>query len=206
MFLQHHSSATPTLSSSVHSQSNDFELFVQSSNAEKIIGHIRFTYLHQSFEASVILSPSSILVKSLYPFASITVSANTFGTTNDQPFVQKGALTVKGHQQMIWLMLDIIHLYNLLRLKPGAIIELYRASFADAKKTNPALVFGQIPLESKQATMVAKSLVQNMRLKHKYVFSNPLDLLASLQEIIANYPQQFLSPKSDLAKLSPVLS
>jgi hypothetical protein len=206
MFLQHHSSATPTLSSSVHKQSNDFELCIQSSTAEKIIGQIRFTYLHQSFEASVILTPFSIQVKSLYPFAGIAVSANTLDTLAAQSFVHKGALTAQGHQQMIWLMLDIIHLYNLLRLKPGAIIELYRASFADAKKMNPALVFGQIPLDTKQAKMVAKSLVQNMRLKHKYVFSNPLDLLASLQEIIAHYPQQFLTPKSNLAKLSPVLS
>jgi hypothetical protein len=122
MFLQHHSSATPTLSSSVHKQSNDFELCIQSSTAEKIIGQIRFTYLHQSFEASVILTPFSIQVKSLYPFAGIAVSANTLDTLAAQSFVHKGALTAQGHQQMIWLMLDIIHLYNLLRLKPGAII------------------------------------------------------------------------------------
>jgi hypothetical protein len=206
MFLQHHSSATPTLSTAVNKQSDDYELFIKSSSAEKVVGQLRFTYLHQSFEASIILSPSSIQVKSLYPFAGITVSAPKLHISDAKQYVHKGALTAQGHQQIIWLMLDIIHLYNLLRLKPGAIIELYRSSFADAKKLDPALVFGQVPLDTKHSIAIAKSLVQTMRLKHKYVFSNSLDLLASLQEIIAHYPQQFLTSTSNLAKLSPVLS
>jgi hypothetical protein len=206
MFLQHHSTATPTLSTHLTNQAEDFELCIKSSYAEKILGQLRFKYLQQGFEANVILTGTSIQVKSLYPFAGITVSAPKLLTPNSNEYVHKGALTPKGHQQIIWLMLDIIHLYNLLRLKPGTIMELYRACFADAKKINPALEFGQIPLDTKYSNVIAKSLAQKMRLKHKYVFSNPLDLLSSFQEIIAHYPQQFLTPKSELAKLSPVLS
>lgn len=206
MFLQHHSSATPTPSSNLSKQSEDFDLFIQSSYAEKIVGQLRFHYLQQNFEASIVLTGSTIQIKSLYPLVGIKVSAPKLLAPHTNQYVHKGALTAQGQQQIIWLMLDIIHLYNVLRLKPGAIMELYRACFADAKKMNPALVFGQIPLDTKQSNTIAKFLAQKMRLKHKYVFSNPLDLLSSFQEIIAHYPQQFLTPKSELAKLSPVLS
>jgi len=208
MFLQHHSSATstPSLSSNNTKQTEDFELLIHNKSIDKIVGQLRFTYLQQNFEASILITNASIQVKSLYPFAGISASATSLSSLSPNGYLQKGALTAAGRQQIVWLMLDIIHLYNLLRFKPGAFMEIYRVSFADAKKLNPELVFGQIPLDTKQAILIAKSLVQTMRLKHKYVFSNPLDLLASFQQIIAHYPQQFLAPKSNLAKLSPVLS
>jgi hypothetical protein len=101
--------------------------------------------------------------------------------------------------------LDVIHLYNLLRLKPGSILDLYREAFNHVKLIDSNLVFGKIDLESKIAIKAAQILCQKMKRKHKYGFGNNLDLLASFQDIIANYPQQ-LNMASQVKKMDWVLA
>ena len=208
MFLQHHSTASSSLSTPTIANSEDFELLIKSKSATSIQGKIRFEYLQQGFQAAIVITETTIQVKSQYPFAGILASAPVLSSQelDDGAYLQKGSLTKKGYQQIVWLQLDLIHLYNLLKFKPATILELYREAFAFAKAQDSMLVFGQLSLSAPIAKSVARQLVQTTKRKTKYAYGNPLDLLASFQEIIANYPQQFLLPKASLTQLAPALS
>ncbi len=206
MFIQHNDSVS-LIASQVINHSDDFNLIIQSKNNESIKGKISFTYLHQQFEAGIIITAKSIQIQSQYPFAGIQASAPILQNLeiDEKKYICNGGLSKSGHQNIIWLMLDFIHLYNLLRIKPGSILELYREAYNSVKTIEPNLVFGKINLESKIAIKAAQTLGQKMKRKHKYGFGNNLDLLASFQDIIANYPQQ-LNMASQVKKMDWVLA
>ena len=207
MFIQHNDSVSPIVTS-LSSHSDDFELLIQSKSKNKIHGKIRFQYLQQKFEAGIQITAASIQIQSQYPFAGIQASAPLIENIelSENAYLVNGSLTKQGHQNISWLILDCIHLYNLLRLKPGSILELYREAFSFAKEQDAQSVFGQIQLDSPIAHSTAKLLAQKMKRKHKYQFGNTLDLLASIQHILGTYPQQFLAPKTIVGNLVPVLS
>lgn len=208
MFLQHHSTASSPFNAQVTSNSEDFELLIKSRGTNLIQGKVRFEYLQQSFQASIVITASSIQIKSQYPFAGILTSAPVLSSQDieDDKYLNKGSLTKKGHQNIVWLILDLVHLYNLLRFKPATILELYREAFSFAKEVDDTLVFGQLPLNVPVTKKTAKLLGQITKRKTKYAYSCDTDLLASFQEILANYPQQFLLSKTLQTKLEPVLS
>jgi hypothetical protein len=208
MFLQHHSTASSLVATQTISNSEDFELLIKSKSATSLQGKIRFEYLQQGFQAQIVITETTIQVMSQYPFAGIIASAPVLPhqEIEDGAYLHKGSLTKKGKQNVVWLMLDLIHLYNLLKFKPASILELYREVFAYAKEIDHTVIFGQIALDAPIAKLTAKLLVQKTKLKTKYVYGSPLDLLASFQEIIANYPQQFLLPIASLTQLAPALS
>jgi hypothetical protein len=208
MFLQHHSTALSQVLSQSTSNSEDFELIIKSKSESTIKGKICFEYLQQSFQAQIVITESSIKVVTQYPFAGILASAPVLSTFEIEAFqyLHKGSLTKNGHQNIVWLILDLIHLYNLLRFKPASILELYRDAFAFAKEQDNSVIFGQLSLEAPIAKATAKVLGQKAKRKTKYAYGNNLDLLASFQEILASYPQQFLLPKANLAILEPALS
>ena len=138
----------------------------------------------------------------------LTVSAPDLQkeASNESLYFLNGTLTKIGSQNIVWLMLDLIHLYNLMRLKPAAILEAYRETVAFAKTIDEQLQFGNIPLTGSIAKLVANFLGNKMKLKHKYIYSNSIQLLSNVQVILATYPQQFLLPKAMLNKLTPVIS
>ena len=208
MFLQHHSTASSSFNAQATSNTEDFELLIKSKGINMIQGKIRFEYLQQIFQAKIIITESSIQIKSKYPFAGILASAPVLSSQDleEGKYLSKGSVTKKGHQNIVWLILDLVHLYNLLRFKPATILELYREAFSFAKEVDATLVFGQLPLNTDVAKKTAKLLGQITKRKTKYAYSCDIDLLASLQELLFNYPQQFLLSKTQLTKLNPVLS
>lgn len=207
MFIQHNDYVSPIVSS-LENRSDDFELLIQTKSIYKIQGKICFQYLQQKFEAAIVITTTSIEIQSQYPFTGI--QASSLKVENpvlaENIYLVNGILTKQGRLNISWLILDTIHLYNLLRLKPGSILELYREAFSFAKEQDPQLVFGQIKLENPIAKSTAKLLSQKMKRKHKYQYGNCLDLLASIQHILGSYPQQFLAPKTIVENLVPVLS
>lgn len=204
MFIQQPVTSTEQLIKS----SEDFDLVITSKSKEDLKGKIRFQYLQQQFEANLFISPSTIKIQSQYPFSGIESSAHILALNKIQTdqYVQNGSLTKLGHQNILWLILDIIHLYNVLRLKPATILDLYRDAFSFAKALDNELIFGNIKSDNPIANNTANYLGQKMKKKHKYAYGNNLDLLKSIQHILANYPQDFLQPKTVLNNLNPVLS
>ena len=207
MFVQHAVSSTPQVTKASNINA-DFDLKIKSKTSLGIEGKIGFQYLQQPFEASILISPTSIQLNSQYPFVGLTVSAPDLPKEafNESHYFLNGTLTKIGSQNIVWLMLDLIHLYNLMRLKPAAILEAYRETVAFAKTIDEQLQFGNIPLTGSIAKLVANFLGNKMKLKHKYIYSNSIQLLSNVQLILATYPQQFLLPKAMLNKLKPVIS
>jgi hypothetical protein len=74
MFIQHNDSVSLS-ASQVIKHSNDFDLIIKSKHNESIKGKIFFTYLHQQFEAGIIITAKSIQIQAQYPFAGIRASA-----------------------------------------------------------------------------------------------------------------------------------
>ena len=211
MFVQHYASPSQQVAPIIHASSDnassDFDLIIQSKNKEGIKGKIVFTYLHQNFEASIAITQHAIQINSQLPFEGITTSAPELDQAilNEHSYLHNGTVTKFGAQNIVWLMLDLVHLYNVLRFKPGSILEIYRSTVAFAKTQNDQIVFGHIPLVGPLAKSASNILVQNMKRKHKYTYSNPLDLLASIQLILENYPQQFLLSKKVIGQLESIL-
>jgi hypothetical protein len=201
MFLQHSTPVTSDLTS-VANPSADFDLIIKSKTKSAIKGQLRFTYLKQSFDAQIQISASTIQVILQYPFEGIIASTPQLqqDQIQEQPYLNNGALSNYGYQNIIWLQLDIIHLYNLIRFKPNAIVDLYRESFAFAKKQDNSIVYGHIATEDPVAKIAANTLAQIMKRKHKYVYGNSLNLLTSIQQIINSYPPHFLSPQHSFKK------
>jgi len=207
MFVQHTVASSPIVSQ-VNNSTADFDLTIVSKSPEGIKGKILFQYLQQSFQASIEISSNVIKIKCQYPLEGISSTSPllTFDALNAYPYFYNGAITKNGNQQIVWLMLDLIHLYNLLRLKPATFLEIYRETYALIKSQNEHVVFGNIPLEGVVAKTAAASLAHKMKLKHKYVFCNPMHLLANVQHLLSSYPQQFLLPLPLQPKPDYVLS
>jgi hypothetical protein len=206
MFLQHSTPLTPHFTS-VSNPSADFDLIIKSNTKDVIKGQLKFTYLNQSFEAQIKISSSSIQVILQFPFEGILATAPQLQDDQfqEQPYLNNGALSKNGYQNIIWLQLDIIHLYNLIRFKPNAIIDLYRETYAITKKENNSIVYGHIPTAGPIAKIAATALSQNMKRKHKYVYGNSFNLLSSIQQIINTYPPQFLSPQHSFKKQTSIV-
>jgi hypothetical protein len=196
MFLQHSIPVTSDLSTA-SANATDFDLIINSKSKDLVKGEIRFTYLKQSFEAQIQITPSTIQVVLQYPFEGIIASAPLLPTDQiqDGSYLNNGTLSKNGYQNIIWLQLDLIHLYNLIRFKPNALVDLYRESIAYAKKENHTIVYGQIPQEGPIAKIAANALAKKMKRKHKYVYGNSLNLLSNIQQIITSYPPHFLAPQ-----------
>jgi hypothetical protein len=193
MFVQHHPAASPTLPTKLFIPTEDFELFIQEKSQQKIKGTIRFTYLNESFTANIFITPATIKMQVQQGFEGIRLNAPVLSSVEiaHNNYVLNGTITNRGRQNIVWLILDFIHLYNLLRLKPGTLLELYREAFGFAKTQDSDLVFGKIDIHHPIAQQVAKVLGQKWKRRHKYEFGNALDLLASVQDLLANYPLQF---------------
>lgn len=204
MFLQHHSQKSNSKDSLVI-PSKDFELIIHSKAPQKITGIIQFQYLQNLFSTQIIITPNTIQIQGQQAFEDIQLYALVIPNVEVAAsfYLQNGTLTQKGHQNIIWLILDFVHLYNLLRLKPGKVLELYRDAFSVAKLAEPNLVFGQLDINSTTAARVATILGQQWKRKLKYEFGNNLGLLASIQAILTNYPLQFRqNPISPLQELT----
>jgi hypothetical protein len=201
MFLQHSTPLTPNLTT-VSNPTADFDLMIKSKAKELIKGQLKFTYLKQSFEAQIQITASTIEVILQYPFEGIIASAPQLQEDHiqDEPYLNNGALSKHVYQNIIWLQLDLIHLYNLIRFKPNAIVDLYRETYTITKKENNSIVYGHIPTAGPIAKIAATVLSQNMKRKHKYVYGNSLSLLSSIQQIISTYPPRFLAPQHALNK------
>ncbi len=206
MFLQHSTPVTPDLTS-VSKTSADFDLIIKSKTKQVIKGQLKFTYLKQSFEAQIQISASAIQVILKYPFEGIIASAPQLqqDQIQEQPYLNNGALSKNGYQNIIWLQLDIIHLYNLIRFKPNAIVDLYRECFEFAKKHDNSIVYAHISTKDSIAKIAANALAQKMKRKHKYVYGNPFNLLSSIQQIINTYPPHFLSTQYSFKKQASIL-
>lgn len=203
MFVQQHHTASPTLSTKLFIPAEDFELFIQEKSQQKIKGTIQFTYLNVSFTANIFISPATIKMQVQQGFEGIRLNAPVLSSleTLNSNYLFNETITNKGKQNMVWLILDFIHLYNLLRLKPGNLLELYREAFGFAKTQESDLVFGKIDITCPVAQQVAKVLAQKWKRRHKYEFGNALDLLASVQDLLANYPLQFSKQASAQAQI-----
>lgn len=192
MFVQHQITKQPE-QELVALSTDDFELYVREKTQQKIKGRIQFNYLNQNFNAAIIITAHSIQIQSQQAFSGIQLNAPTSSTNElaQNSYLLNGTITKQGHQQIIWLLLDFIHLYNVLRLKPGSVLALYRAAFALVKHQNPELVFGKIDTTAPIAKQLANNLRQLWKRKHKYELGNAKDLLANVQDVLANYPLQF---------------
>jgi hypothetical protein len=207
MFVQHHFN-TAFVSTPIHHSTADFDLVVLNKTKEALHGKVGFVYLQQKFEAKILVTATTIQITATHPLSGISSSAPDLSNaeTSKEFYLFNGNLTAKGSQNIIWLILDIVHLYNLLRLKPTAIIDLYREAFLLAKVQNESVVFGNIQQEETIIKSIAKKLAQIFKLKFKYAYSNPIDLLISIEQIVSNYPQAFLTSKSQLKNLEPIHS
>jgi hypothetical protein len=194
MFVQHHS--THLVAAPVQINHNkDFDLWIDSKINNTIKGRILFAYLEQSFESQILITPSAIQIQSTYPYAGILASAPSLSEAQlESPYLFNGSLTQLGVQNIVWLILDTIHLYNVVRLKPNSILSLYRETFNQVKGQDPELIFGKIQLNTNLAQSAAKFLAQKAKQKYKYVYGNPLDLLASLQHLLSSYPPVISNP------------
>ena len=205
MFVQHHS--TPVSVSAVTNSFNSdfsnehFEIIVDTKSHNGLKGRLLFAYLHQNLEATIHITAESIRVQSLLPFEGVLASAPLLQEENvlEQAYYANGIITKKGEQNIVWLILDLIHIYNVLRLKPSSILTLYREIFAEVKTKFPEFVFGKISVKGPAASYAAKLLAQAAKRKYKYVYGNSLDLLVSFQQLLATYPQVSWELKPDLA-------
>jgi hypothetical protein len=202
MFVQHHLPLSPALPIILVIQSPDFELFVHSKLQQKLKGTIQFQYLNQTFKAAIVITAHTIQIKSQQAFSGIRLNAPIISINDlvNNSYLLNGTITKQGHQQIIWLLLDYLHLFNVLRLKPGAILELYRATFNLVKNQNRELVFGKIDTNTPIAKQLANNLHQQWKRKLKYEFSNAKDLLVNVQDLLANYPLQFIQAKKAVQK------
>ena len=104
MFLQHSTPLTPHFTS-VSNPSADFDLIIKSNTKDVIKGQLKFTYLNQSFEAQIKISSSSIQVILQFPFEGILATAPQLQDDQfqEQPYLNNGALSKNGYQNIIWL-------------------------------------------------------------------------------------------------------
>lgn len=198
MFIQHQQNISGLLSSDQLSTA-DFDLVIIVKSKAQVQCTIYFDYLQESFECTVLLTPTNILLRSVYPFTGIVSTAPTISLANlsaQQYLNKEGTVTKNGHQNIIWLIQDVIHLYNLTRLnlKAKSLIALYREVFATAKLQSPSIEFGKINVHDTVGKDVAVTLSAKLKLKHKYLYSDAKALLESVQNLLLKYPDYFSTP------------
>lgn len=198
MFIQHQQDI-PGLSSLENVVANDFDLVIIDKSNEQFHGTIYFKYLNVSFECAVLLTQNSIQLDSIYPFKGIVTNAPhvSFANISDQKYLLKdGTITKSGSQNIVWLMHDVIHLYNLLRLplKAKSLIAIYREVFVIAKDKDAAVEFGNMNINNKLGIESANLLSAKLKLKHKHLFSDASALLQSVQNLINQHYGNFSTP------------
>jgi hypothetical protein len=207
MFVQHHSTASSAPSTSIVKKSEDFELSILTKSSTKITGTLQFQYLNQSFNAHIVITPTTIQINAQQAFEGIFASAPIIPNAElaTKNYLSNGTITQTGNQNIVWLILDFIHLYNLLRCKPSSILEIYREAFLQIKLVDAGVIFGKIDAEGPYANQMNSLLSQKLKRKYKYIIANAADLLANFQYIIANYPLQ-LSKQTKAKQVEPILN
>lgn len=198
MFIQHQQNI-PGLLSSDQLSTADFELVIIEKSKAQVHCTIYFDYLQESFECTVLLTPTSIQLSSVYPFTGILTTAPSISLkdhSTEQYLNKEGAVTKNGHQNIIWLIQDVIHLYNLTRLnlKAKSLINLYREVFTIAKLQSPTIEFGKINVQDTFGNEVATIFSAKLKLKYKYLYSDAKALLQSVQNLLFMYPDFFATP------------
>ena len=166
---------------------NDFVLNIESNIQGQLQGTIQFDYLHQHFECSVTMSASDIKIKSLFPFRGLVTAAPfipSYDITQSGYVTFEDSISKKGNQQLVWLILDIIHLYNLSRLKLSSIKEVYDEVFLVAQKNDPSLTYGKINPHQTINEQYTELLKKKLKRKHKHDYTTAIGLLASVQNLI----------------------
>ena len=180
------------------SVNKDFELIVISKMNNQLFAKLLFDYLGQHFECDLKISTSSIQIKSKYPFAGIvseTPIVPSYDITKYHYLHHDETISQKGNEHIIWLMLDVIHLYNLIRLKPKSILNLYKDVFDSFKIDNPLSTFGYIDTDDEHIINIASQLSTQLKNKHKHAYSCPKSLLISFQNLLNQYPKEFTKPE-----------
>ena len=203
MFIQHQQNI-PGSSNPNKFVCNDFELVIVDKSSDLVRCTIYFEYLNEHFECAVLLTPNSIQLSSLNPFKGIVTSAPFITDANlqDQKYLfRDGTITKNGNQNIIWLMHDVIHLYNLLRLplKAKSLIAIYREVFVIAKDKEAAVAFGKINISDVLGIELAAIFSAKLKLKHKHLFSDSCALLQSVQNLINQNRDYFSSPLTMVA-------
>lgn len=203
MFIQHQKNI-PALLGSEKIITNDFELLIIDKSNEQAHCTIFFEYLSESFECTVLLTQNTIQLHSLFPFKGIVTNAPIVSLVKDSAkkyLYEDGTITKNGNQNIVWLMLDVIHLYNLLRLqsKAKSLLAIYREVFVIAKDKDATVEFGKININDKVGTASAALLSEKLKIKHKYLFSHSTALLQSVQNLINHYPHYFVTPLKRVA-------
>ena len=198
MFIQHQQNSSGVLSPDQVSTA-DFDLVIIQKSIDQVQCNIIFDYLHESFECTLQLTPTSMQLRSVYPFTGIITTAPTISLTNlaaQQYLNKEGTITKNGHQNIIWLIQDVIHLYNLtrLKLKAKSLISIYREVFAIAKLQSPQVEFGKIKANDELGKEIALLLSAKLTIKHKYLYSDPKALLESIQNLLVKYHDNFATP------------
>lgn len=198
MFIQHQQDIQG-LSSLDNVVTSDFDLVIIDKSNEKVHCTIYFEYLHASFECAVLITPNSIQLNTVYPFKGIVTNAPhvSFANIADQKYLlEDGTITKKGNQNIVWLMHDVIHLYNLLRLplKAKSLIAIYREVFVIAKDKYSLVDFGKINTTDKLGIESADLFSAKLKLKHKHLFSDASALLQSVQNLINQRCEIFSTP------------
>ena len=165
----------------------DFVLETQSHNNHQLQGSLQFDYLHQHFECTFNISASDIKLKSVFPFKGLVTAAPTipsYDITQTGYLTNNDVISKKGNQQIVWLILDIIHLYNLSRLKLSSIKEVYDEVFLVAQKNDPSLTYGKINPHQTINEQYTELLKKKLKRKHKHDYTTAIGLLASVQNLI----------------------
>ena len=182
--------------SKVNSTSNEMQLFVESTTPLKTKGKLQLTYLHEQFEGSFIATPNLIKLKTIQPFKGM-VTAVGLESGSLSPFLQSnGGLSKVGQQQIYFLVFDVFHLYNLFRLKPQALLSLYREAMEIVKTKSESVEFGKIDPSSDLGNTLANWLHTQVKQKFKHSYCSPKGLLYSFQNLLKLYPGYFIPASS----------
>lgn len=176
----------------------DFELIFTSQINNQLLGTLHFDYLGVRFECDLKISASSIKIKTKHPFVGIvseTPFVPSYDITKSHYLNNDETISQKGNEHIIWLMLDVIHLYNLIRLKPKSILNIYSDAFTIFKINNPLSLFGQIDTSDDNTNTIALQFSTALNKKHKHAYSCPKSLLSSFQNLLNQYPREFTKPE-----------
>lgn len=177
---------------------SDFELIITTQINNQLFGILHFDYLGEHFECDLKISASTIQIKSKYPFVGIQSEAPfvpSYDITKSHYLHHDETISQKGNEHIIWLMHDVIHLYNLVRLKPRSIFNVYKDIFDSFKIDNPLSKFGHIDTDDENIIDIASKLSMLLKNKHKHAYSCPKSLLISFQNLLNQYPKEFTKPE-----------
>ncbi len=195
MFVQHQKNIATEQQRVVSSK--DFELEILNQFDGKLHAQIRFSYLQVIFTCDIDITNTTIQLTSTAPLNGIVTAAPKLDHSNillEGYLDSRCAITKNGNQQIIWLMHDTIHAYNLIRLKAQHVLQLYRSVFYELKNTYKNLEFGKIPAGSKAAPIFADRLYVLSTQKFKHRYSNEILFFRTIQNLMQNEGGYFAVP------------